>query len=44
MEIVHVHVDNELNVPTMNFQWMTKDDSLLQCTILSFPKKIVVFG
>jgi hypothetical protein len=44
MEIVHAHVDKELNVSTMNFQWMTKDDSLLQCTILSPPKNLVLFG
>jgi len=41
MEIVHVHVDKKLNVSTMNFQWMTKDDRLLQCTILSFPTKLL---
>jgi hypothetical protein len=44
MEIVHAHIDKELNVSTMNFQWMTKDDSLLQYTILCPPKNLVVFG
>jgi hypothetical protein len=47
MEIVNGHVDKELNVSTMNFQWMTKDDSLLQCIILSPPKillRLVTFG
>jgi hypothetical protein len=39
MEIVSTHIDKELNVIAMDFQQLTKDDSLLQCTTLKPQKK-----
>jgi hypothetical protein len=45
MEIVSTHIDKELNVVAMDFQQLTKDDSLLQCTTLKPPKNnLVVVG
>jgi hypothetical protein len=44
MEIVSTHIDKELNVVAMDFQQLTKDDSLSQCTTLNLKKNLVVVG
>jgi hypothetical protein len=44
METIPTCIDKELNPLAMDSQWMTKDDSLSQCTTLSPSKNLVVFG
>jgi len=44
METIPTYIDEKLNILAMDFQWMTKDDNLSQCTTLSPPKNLVVFG
>ncbi len=44
MKIMCVHIDEELNTSTIDFQGMTRDSSLCHCTTLNPPKNLVAFG
>ncbi len=43
MKIMCVHIDEELNTSTIDFQLMARDSSLWHCTTLNPPKNLVVF-
>ncbi len=43
-KIILAHIDGILNTSAMDFQWITEDGSLLQCTTLNPPKNHVVFA
>jgi len=43
MENIPTCIDGELNTLAVDFQRMTKDDNLSQCTTISPPINLVVF-